>query len=759
MKKILRSLLMVLLVTFTLTPVFATVTSVSITSVTPASPAPGDLVQVIFNYCAGPYEDTKMVLAVSTNSSFMACNTAGQEFKVSEGGMDIGGTGPGAATANGGYNMSDNQTVAHCQDITWSIHIPTTATPGLTYYILVGGRSSYIGCNDAQAYANYSFVAPLPSPAATISKTAESSVVQPGDLVLFSIDYTFVNGTNFTITDNIPAGCVIESVSNGGIVSGSTVSWATASVPGPQASGSVWFTARVNTGTTPGTVISNTAHWAMDEIPAGGDSSAVTVTVGQPFSITKSQNVTTAAIGETVTYSFDVRAGGSAFHSLDNFDADLNGFTVAGPGPGFIWQSDAGGGHIYSYEQTGGQYPHLLRTDLGNFCFGDIQGDLYIINKASGDNDALITFRDNGLYGAAGAAYGVGISPDGSNSVGQQLWIQKYVSGTTGGTFAGAFISISTDAWYTVKIHVSDTASGVRIQAKAWLRGTAEPAAYMADWTDTAAIIAPCGYVGVQGNANNANYYDNLKIVKTTMSYPALYDTLPTELTFVGGTGADATHSAATLTGNTVKWSIFTSFVDAAYHLDLWAVVNACGTLLNRATIDTEESAPVDSNQVSINALCPESPTITPTFTITETYTDTATPTITLTSTLTPTLTETLTRTVTMTLTATPTPTVPLELTPVTNYPNPFGTSDKQTTTIVFELTADADCTITVFTLSGETIYRSGTFAGLKGRNSYPWDGKNNGNKFAASGVYFYRITAENPSGKKSAISRLAVLR
>jgi uncharacterized repeat protein (TIGR01451 family) len=876
--------------------ILAEVSNVIITSMVPPNPNAGDLVTVNFTYCktSDLYNNDHFIAAVSPVSTFVN-GQLGQTFKVNESGIDVGGVGDGSTTAAGGYNMGDGDGVSTCPYTTsFTFHIPNTLSGG-TYYVIIGGKKDYVDLGGAYpASQNYiSFNVPLPPPAATITKSAESSIAMPGDTVLYTINYNYVNATNFTVTDNVPANVTFLQASLGGALVGSTITWNTASVAGPTKIGSFWYTAIVNTGLSGGTVIDNTANWVMNEIPGGGSSNDATVTIGQPFTITKSENVATAAIGDTITYTFSIQnSGGMAFCGLDNFDTNIAGYHDRGNGT-WSWLSDgAGSGYIYSPKQSGSTtgYPHYLRNSPTNFCFGTIQADIETINTdgAGGKDDGLIVFRDDNI--ANGCSYGIGISQDGPDGNGaHSLWLQRYC-GAVGSAiaFGSPAPTISDGIWYTVKIQVTDPGNGIKVEAKAWPRSTAEPVGWQLTWTDTTAGWPACGYVGVQGHPSNANYYDNVKIVKSTMSYPTLFDTLPTELTYLGGTGADATHSNPVNNGQVASWNIFTTFPQNVYTLELYSIVNYCGTLLNKASLGTVESAPIDSNTVSLNVpVCPETATFTPTYTVTDTYT--------LTATLTPTLTYTLTPTLTSTLTETPSPIIPqfnltkavapstvnigdtvtytvsyfntglidltnldvwdtvpaqlnnittispaggnysvatgvvswviadvpvggsgdliftgvvsnnvnngqvmpntaygtvtsgqatvnsntvnltasvpeLQLTPIMNYPNPFGGGPTDSTTIVFGLTVQAEVNVKFFTLSGELV-KTMTYDELKsklvapqsdtqkGTNKFTWDGTNNSNAKLSSGIYFYRVEAKRGNETRHYISKLAILR
>ncbi|KAA3636002.1 MAG: T9SS C-terminal target domain-containing protein, partial [Calditrichaeota bacterium] len=79
------------------------------------------------------------------------------------------------------------------------------------------------------------------------------------------------------------------------------------------------------------------------------------------------------------------------------------------------------------------------------------------------------------------------------------------------------------------------------------------------------------------------------------------------------------------------------------------------------------------------------------------------------------------------------------------NYPNPFN----PTTTISFSLPQSGNAQLEVFNLLGQkikTIFDGQADAGL---NTVTWDGTNNSGQTVASGIYFYRLTADNYSDTK----------
>jgi uncharacterized repeat protein (TIGR01451 family) len=882
-------------------PAAATTSAVTVVSMTPSNPNPGDMVAIVVSYCAQAYDDTRIMLAVSQYNMIQANNTAGQTFKVDENGTDVGGTGAGDSSVNGGYNTNDNPSTAQCYTLTFNINIPTTFSGGGTYYIVVGARSYYTapgaGNIDSQNYLQ--FTLPLPPPSASITKTAEDTPEFPGENILYTINYTFVNSTTFTITDTVPPNCTLVSQSVGGTSTGttpgSTLTWAIGNTA-QQKTGSVWFVVNIGAGAASST-IHNTANWTTVEIPAGGSSGDAPVVVGPAaFTLTKSESEATGVIGDTVTYAFDFQAGGMFFNSYDTFDTtnESSLFTaVSNGGPGYpgtwTWESDGnGGGYVYSPQQgtgpTNTHYPHYLRNTPTNFCFGEIEADIQIQNGTT-NWDGSLTFRDNGVADNC-VAYGVGISQD--NSPGY-LFIQKSVPGYTPLVATTAIpFTINFNQFYTVKVLVTDAGNGaVEIQASVWPQGQPDPMAWYLTYIDTPGptntVIPACGQVGFQGCPYNPDVFDNLKISESVHTNPRLFDTIPTSITYSGGTPASVTvNSAPVVSNGVVSWNITTQLSSMVYHYEWYGIINYCGTIPNTGSFIADNGfGTVNSNTVSLSVpVCPQTATFTPTYTITNTYTVTSTytPTVTMTVTMTQTpspiipqftlskaeseTTANIGDTVTYTITYNNTglidltnldvwDTVPaqltdittispaggnysaatglvswvladvpvsgsgtmvfsgvvsnnvnngqvmpntaygtvvsgqntvvsntvnltasvpeLQLTPIMNYPNPFG-GGPDTTTIVFGLTVQAEVDVKFFTISGELV-RTMTYDELKGQlvapqtdtqkgtNKFIWDGKNDSGNRLASGVYFYRVEAKRGNESAHYISKLAILR
>ncbi|MFZ5980462.1 MAG: T9SS type A sorting domain-containing protein, partial [Candidatus Zixiibacteriota bacterium] len=76
------------------------------------------------------------------------------------------------------------------------------------------------------------------------------------------------------------------------------------------------------------------------------------------------------------------------------------------------------------------------------------------------------------------------------------------------------------------------------------------------------------------------------------------------------------------------------------------------------------------------------------------------------------------------------------------NYPNPFN----PTTTIAFDLKQATDFTVTIYNITGQVVE---VFSGSAdaGEHSVEWDASN-----VASGIYFYKLNADNFSETKKMI-------
>src|SRR5581483_8258849 len=159
----------------------------------------------------------------------------------------------------------------------------------------------------------FNITLPYPPPNLSLVKIADGSTANPGDLVLFRLDYVYGNTGPVTITDSIPAGTTLAAptgaISPGGTLSGSTITWVfPASLP--SASGEAWFLTKVNAGVAAGTVLTNTASAGSASTGTVNSNQAqVNIGVGG-FTLMKSQSSASLNSGNTVTYTLNYQVSG-----------------------------------------------------------------------------------------------------------------------------------------------------------------------------------------------------------------------------------------------------------------------------------------------------------------------------------------------------------------------------------------------------------------------------------------------------------------
>ena len=85
------------------------------------------------------------------------------------------------------------------------------------------------------------------------------------------------------------------------------------------------------------------------------------------------------------------------------------------------------------------------------------------------------------------------------------------------------------------------------------------------------------------------------------------------------------------------------------------------------------------------------------------------------------------------------------------NYPNPFNPA----TSIDYSITGKAIVELAVYDVSGRRVRTLVSERQLPGFYTAVWDGRNDGGRPVASGVYFYRLSA----GRDSGVKKMIVLR
>ena len=216
-----------------------------------------------------------------------------------------------------------------------------------------------------------------------------------------------------------------------------------------------------------------------------------------------------------------------------------------------------------------------------------------------------------------------------------------------------------------------------------------------------------------------------------------LSDPLPPELAPVS-----PLPGGGSVSGQTVSWLIPALTPGVPYDVCFWSRVVApiSGYILNTAQLASDQFSQQNSNQAALYAPGADTLTPTPSDTPTPTYSPTPSPTGTVTEyptytptwTVSPTFTTTVTPTSTVTLTPTPTDT---PLAPLRVWPNPFNPWTAVRGTLKCADMPEGS-TFNLYTVSGERVFRAGE-AGYR----VEWDGKTQGGKIAAPGIYCYTVT------------------
>jgi|GEM_PF-3288906 len=90
--------------------------------------------------------------------------------------------------------------------------------------------------------------------------------------------------------------------------------------------------------------------------------------------------------------------------------------------------------------------------------------------------------------------------------------------------------------------------------------------------------------------------------------------------------------------------------------------------------------------------------------------------------------------------------------------PNPYNPTSGYDAQIKVNMTSDANITLKVYDFGGKLVYTSKTNS-LSNGNDVFWNGRTNGNKLLANGVYLIRIEADTSQGTDSKVIKAALLR
>ncbi len=658
----------------------------------PATPNFGDLVQITVTYCAQLYNSEYIAIAISSQPNKVSADLSadGQIFVVSVAGVDVATALPDGGNPGGpiGYlaNANPNGGTTNCNDCqpqsgklftnVYNVHIPPASDfPGCNIsklYIHVALKDANMNAPDwlsapacsSEPAPSFNWTMATSAKGFTMSKTTEGEVQAQGDLVLYSINYTYWNG-QLTLTDTIPGGGDLQLVSfgpagmTGGSVTGPAIGLSSGSFtwtlpdrtgqPGV-ASGTVWMLYKETAN--PPTTNKDYANNATGTMSGVANQNAhADCIVGQAaISIIKSQSEANPKIGDMMTYYLTYNVNGMQLVAYQSFDDIANGVygSMAGIGAAAPtgWQFDPQNGVdgdwtvsdacntgdriITGQVNTTATYPGLLYKGITGsaLCSGIIYGEAYINPGTYEGADALMFIRNDGVVG--GKAYALVISVD------------KNIGGYTGGnidfqactpgciwpvpTIIGGNPAVTSNKWWSMKVWI-DPANQYHFQAKAWPRGSPEPAGYQIDWTDPngASTGMSCtngtqwmaGF-GEQGGDTGSPFvqdsYNNFEIFNPRVSASTVvWDTVPNavagasdgSILYVGEQGP-ATHP---YTGNTQveSWSLG-SVSNEGGTFTWWGTVNTCNPITNQGFINgaAPEVAQSSNKVVAVPYCAPE---------------------------------------------------------------------------------------------------------------------------------------------------------
>ena len=224
----------------------ATISGLNIISVNPAAPVPGAPLTVIGSYCASynTEPDDILLATESASTTIHSCTSRSQQILVDVNGIgrdenDPCGGNPSCTQAGyqivninttGGQNGCSVSTFYNA--VTMVVTLPSNLLYGTTYNLVFSGKDNGYQCSGPDTggveFQNYPFTVSAPvGGSVSLTKSVESATgALPGDLILFNINYTFVNRTTDSISDVLPPGVtLVQADPLPNSLAGSTVTW------------------------------------------------------------------------------------------------------------------------------------------------------------------------------------------------------------------------------------------------------------------------------------------------------------------------------------------------------------------------------------------------------------------------------------------------------------------------------------------------------------------------------------------------------
>jgi hypothetical protein len=725
-------------------------------SMSPANPCPGDIVTLSMIICNPTNNGTggHVVVAIEDKTVYPAFTTTFQGTGAAGNWWVVGAeTGSPATATTPDTNWNDiqggyvtNPPANSCTAVlNFKIQLPTTTTGftyGHTYRFKVEVADYYANSNGGNFYTpEVDFTTCTPSSSNSVFLKRVDGTANPGEIMLYWLDYDLVNSNNNTISDTLPACLNIIGAAaspydgSAAVITGQTVNWKVQDANAGStplayvAKGSVFIEVSVTAACGLGTQLINQATYQLNGGPIG-TSNSVSQTVGQAnvqlikLQVDNSGNpISSVVSGATVNYVLQYTLSGSGLRCFDSFNqwplgqnysggALPSGWQYEASGPGsWTVKSDSPGDNYLQYQLTS-TYMTLLyncppaETNGEDFCAGEVEVDVRIDGNSTNGDTGLV-LRSNGLATPNTKGYWVILSID-PNPANSNLILQINNNTPTwpGGYNAGVNHPVQ-GVWYTIKALEQPLGN---IHLKFWQRGTPEPNSWQYTYVDGAPFpcVAGDGNVYRPGLAGQSDLmsYDNFRVYNdSSLSGAEIYDTVPSGITFqTASPAANGNQPAVGSTGGLVDWQFTGSnfgavagvLYDGSGSFTWTGLANCTGAdpILNIASVKAAvPSVNLQSNTTSLNVVCgtpSNTPSITPSRTPTITLTDTSTPTptFTLTDTLTPSPTTTDTPTPTPTFTqsntksSTPTYTDTYTPTPTVTVTTPFSPTPTYTVTL-----------------------------------------------------------------------------
>ncbi len=457
----------------------------------------------------------------------------------------------------------------------------------------------------------------------TVTKTDNKLTAAPGETLAYTIVITNTLNTQATgvsVVDVLNSNLTFQSASDGGTANGQTVTWSNLTI-GANSSRTLVLYAVVNNNAVNGTVIANTA--TVNSSFTGTDTTTVsTGNNGQQFTVAKTDNKTTAAPGETLTYTITIT-------NLFNTQATNVTVTDAVPaGVTALAASDGGtaNGQTITWSNitvpaNGTKTLTLVASVNNNVANGTVLTNTATVNNAFTATDITtvstgntgqqftVTKTDNQTTVTPGQTYSYTIiitNNFGTQATGVTVTDAlpsniSFVSASDGGTLNGSTVTWSnltvnanSTRTLTLTVRVNDNApNGFVISNSAVVNGSftgTDTTTIGGGGTGNLSITKTDGRTTVGVNETLTYTITLTNSSSTSVSNVSITDTLPTgQLTFISAS------DGGTLNGSIVTWTGLFVGANSTRSVTLQARTNSNLTngtqIYNSATVSTGGTA------------------------------------------------------------------------------------------------------------------------------------------------------------------------